>query len=209
MKMSIDLSTLIDPDIDEVDYLDELEAIKSKYDFVLAGVKAQRESRRKPRQLPEPVATWLNHANDEFQLLNKMINYMKAEQNWLIVTDGRCLFACKNKPTYKISEGIYYLLGSYAVPCLETTKQYPDVWAVVNPLQKGDAVVIDDAVKGRHVCMDMIGWTKPYKAYFQQRYVDAALTWPHEHTIHLHGKDKLMKITWKDAFAVIMPCKMP
>ena len=40
-------------------------------------------------------------------------------------------------------------------------------------------------------------------------FVDAALTWPHEHTIHLHGKKKPMKITWKDAFAVIMPCKMP
>ena len=206
--MTVDLSALIDPDIDEVDYLDELETIKSKYDFILAGVNLQRNSKRKPRQLPESVATWLNHVNDDFQLLNKAVNYMKAEQNWLIVTDGRCLFACKNKPAYKVDEGIYHLLDNYVVPCPGTTK-YLDVWAVINPLQDGDAVVIDGATRERHVCIDMIGWTKPYKAYFQQRYVDAALTWPHEHTIHLHGKDKPMKITWKDAFAVIMPCKMP
>lgn len=214
MKTTVDMTALLDPDLDEVDYNDELEATQKRYEFIMEGIKAQQVSIFKPFTLPLLVADWLNHANDKYVIhtKNDAINLVSVDEQWLMVADGYRIHACKNQ--YELSPGLYYLLNDLLIPHPDKTKRYVDIWTVIEPVNeeiKTGGVQIDYSTRTNYDygIFDAFKFMPSFSIYVQREYMEQALSFGGEYKILASATRRSIKIVWPDAFAIVMPCNPP
>lgn len=215
MKMTVDLSTLLDPDLDEVDYNDELEATQNRYSFIMNGIKAQQESGIEPYTLPLTISEWLNFANDKYITASKndAINLVCIDKEWLIVADGYRVHAHKNQ--YGLATGLYYLLNDHLIPHPDKTKRYVDIWSVIDKANQEietASVKIDYTARTSHDygVFDAFRFDTPsFSVFVQREYMEQALFLGVGYEILVSSAKRPIKIVWPDAYAIIMPCEPP